>query len=277
MADYIHIEEATVKKDYFEWLKSLVEAEEEYSFLWWKLHNTDFIWLIDRDENRAEDGKYLRYIFTVSAYDRIDFNQEEVDEYLSGPCSVMELLVGLARRMEHDIMENDDLGDRTPEWFHDMIKNLGLDIYDDKHYSISRRLGKIEDMAKGWDHHLQFDSRYEVMVYVFCNIEHDLGIIYQPQIIFKYEYDGKKYDYHPDFMLNGKLYEVKGGQFFKVDENTGKEVMRIPWRRNKTEEEYRWHCEKEEAKHQCMLANNVIILRERDIKNLSLQTFGVGV
>lgn len=142
MADYIHIEEATVKKDYFEWLKSLVEAEEEYSFLWWKLHNTDFIWLIDRDENRAEDGKYLRYIFTVSAYDRIDFNQEEVDEYLSGPCSVMELLVGLARRMEHDIMENDDLGDRTPEWFHDMIKNLGLDIYDDKHYS-EEKVSKI--------------------------------------------------------------------------------------------------------------------------------------
>ena len=144
---------------------------------------------------------------------------------------------------------------------------------DDKQYSISRRLGKIEDIVKGWEHHLQFDSKAEVMVYVFCNIEHDLGIIYQPQTIFKYEYDGKKYDYHPDFMLNGKLYEVKGGQFFKVDEKTGKEVMRIPWRRNKTEEEYKWHCDKEEAKHQCMLANNVIILRERDIKNLSVDMF----
>lgn len=135
MADYIHIDETTVKKDYFDWLKSIVGAEDEYSFLWWKLHNTDFIWLIDRDENRAEDGKYLRYIFTVSAYDRVDFNPEEVDEYLSGPCSVMELLVGLARRMEHDIMENDDLGDRTGVWFHEMIANLGLDKYDDKHYS----------------------------------------------------------------------------------------------------------------------------------------------
>lgn len=135
MADYIHIDETTVKKDYFDWLKSIVGAEAEYSFLWWKLHNTDFIWLIDRDENRAEDGKYLRYIFTVSAYDRVDFNPEEVDEYLSGPCSVMELLVGLARRMEHDIMENDDLGDRTGVWFHEMITNLGLDKYDDKHYS----------------------------------------------------------------------------------------------------------------------------------------------
>lgn len=144
---------------------------------------------------------------------------------------------------------------------------------DNRYYSIYRRLGKIEDMVKGWEHYLQFDSRAEVMVYVFCNIEHDLGIIYQPQIIFKYEYDGKKYDYHPDFMLNGKIYEVKGEQFFKLDEETGKEVMQIPWRGNKTDEEYKWHCDKEEAKHQCMLANNVIILREQDIKNLSVDMF----
>ena len=130
-----HIDAVTVKRDYFWWLKSLVGAEENYSFLWRKLHSTDFIWLMDRDENRAEDGKYMRYLFTVEAYDRIDFDQEEVDEYLSGPCSVLEFLVGLARRMEHDIMDESDLGDRTPIWFHEMIRNLGLDIFDDPNYS----------------------------------------------------------------------------------------------------------------------------------------------
>ena len=38
-------------------------------------------------------------------------------------------------------------------------------------------------------------------------------------------------------------------------------------------EEYNWACDKEEAKHQCMLANNVIILRGKDIDNLSIEMF----
>ena len=109
----IHIDEATVLNDYFKWLKSLVNAEESHSFLWRKLHSTDFVWVVERDENRAEDGKYLRYLFTVSAYDRIDFDEEEVEQYLSGPCSVMEFLVGLAKRMEDDIMYDPELEDRT--------------------------------------------------------------------------------------------------------------------------------------------------------------------
>ena len=38
-------------------------------------------------------------------------------------------------------------------------------------------------------------------------------------------------------------------------------------------EEYNWGCGKEEAKHQCMLSNNVIILRGKDIDNLSIEMF----
>ena len=107
--------------------------------MWRKLHSTDFVWVVERDENRAEDGKYLRYLFTVSAYDRIDFDEEEVEQYLSGPCSVMEFLVGLAKRMEDDIMYDADTDDdRTSVWFWEMIRNLGLDIYDDEHYSEAR-------------------------------------------------------------------------------------------------------------------------------------------
>ena len=131
----IHIDEATVLNDYFTWMKSLVGAEESHTFLWRKLHNTDFVWVVERDENRAEDGKYLRYLFTVTAYDRIDFDPDEVDQYLSGPCSVMEFLVGLAKRMEDDIMYDPELEDRTSKWFHEMVENLGLTKYDDKHYS----------------------------------------------------------------------------------------------------------------------------------------------
>ena len=67
------MDEATIKKEYFEWLCSLVKAEKKYSMLWQKLHDMDFVWIVDRDENRAEDGKYLRYIFTIDT-----FNDSEV-------------------------------------------------------------------------------------------------------------------------------------------------------------------------------------------------------
>lgn len=135
MGDYIHIDRAIVQKDYFNWLKSLVLAEENYSFLWWKLHHMIYLWIVDLDENRAEDGRYLRYSFTITAYDRIDYNPEEVEEYLAGPCTVFEMLVALAKRIEHDVMDDVDEEDRTYIWFHEMIKNLGLDKYDDSHYN----------------------------------------------------------------------------------------------------------------------------------------------
>ena len=127
------MDEATIKKEYFQWLCSLVRAEPEYSMLWQKLHDIDFVWIVDRDENRAEDGKYLRYIFTIDTLN--DAEVEEIDQILSGPCSVLEFLVGLARRIEDDIMESVDLENRTYKWFHEMVGNLGLLKYDNKHYS----------------------------------------------------------------------------------------------------------------------------------------------
>ena len=41
-----------------------------------------------------------------------------------------------------------------------------------------------------------------------------------------------------------------------------------------TGERYDWECGKYEAKHQSMLGNNIVILRESDIGNLTSLTFG---
>lgn len=148
---------------------------------------------------------------------------------------------------------------------------------DDKSNKIFRR-GQVEQSELDkWEHVMEFDSRPEIAIFVFCKIENEMDVEYHPTISFAYESNGVRCVYCPDFLINGKFYEFKGEQFFKIDETTGQEVMRVPWRGKKTEEEYRRSCEREEAKHQCMLANNVIILREKDIKNLTLQTFGIGV
>ena len=89
-----------------------------------------------------------------------------------------------------------------------------------------------------------------------------------------YEYDGKTYYYIPDFLVNGRIYEVKGDMFFRINETTGKEEMFCPYGRKKLgEEKWNWLCGKYEAKHQCMIRNNVIILRELDISNISKYKF----
>ena len=122
------------QKQYLEWLCKTVEAGPEWHLLWYQLHQIPFVWIIDRDENRAEDGKYLRYLYSLECSDK-GVSSDEIEEYLAGPCSVMEFLVGLARRIEDDIMYDADAENRTNVWFWEMVKNLGLDKYDDEHYS----------------------------------------------------------------------------------------------------------------------------------------------
>ena len=103
---------------------------------------------------------------------------------------------------------------------------------------------------------MSFGSSWEFKVYDFLT-ERNVSFEYQPNILFKYEYLGTTHTYHPDFLINGKLYEIKGEQFFKEDG-----TMQNPY---DSSQDARY-----EAKHQCMIANNVIILRKKDIDNLEV-------
>ena len=120
---------------------------------------------------------------------------------------------------------------------------------------------------------MTFGSSWEFIVYDFLSENH-IDFEYQPSISMPYEYKDTKHTYHPDFLINGKVYEVKGNQFFRINESTGDEVMFCPYRdEDWTDEKYDWMCGLYEAKHQCMIANNVIILREHDIQNISVDMF----
>ena len=121
-----------IKKEYFEWLYNLVyrrtrKRHSSYKELLWFLHNTEFIFTIQRDSNRAADGVDLRYRFARElGYD--------VSKCLSGPCNVLEMLVALAIQCEDHIMYDPDAGDRTGKWFWDMIANLGLGLMSDDRF-----------------------------------------------------------------------------------------------------------------------------------------------
>lgn len=104
---------------YFNWLcaKALLPNLRIYEDLLRILYQTEFVWVVPGDHNRAEDGLELRE----------DFLREtgyEADEAWFGePVSVLEVLIGITRQLafQTDI--------QAQEWFLRLLTNLGLDDY----------------------------------------------------------------------------------------------------------------------------------------------------
>ena len=121
-----------INNEYFEWMYDLVcndryASETSYRKLLSYLHSTEFTFVLPMDENRAVDGVSLRYRFALSQ------DQEELADYIDGPCSVLEMMVVLAIRCE-DIMDDLELGERTSQWFWNMIVSLGLGSMSDTRF-----------------------------------------------------------------------------------------------------------------------------------------------
>ena len=121
-----------VNLKYFEWMMDILcrgRYANNISFrkLLLKLHHTEFRYSIPRDENRADDGIRLRYRFACSSDDK------DSARYLTGPCSVLEMMLALAIRCEI-IMEDPLVGNRTGQWFWGMIRSLGLGTMIDSRF-----------------------------------------------------------------------------------------------------------------------------------------------
>ncbi len=113
---------------YFEWLLEQVDCPENYRILMDRLYRCTFTYSLKMDANRAADGLALRDRF-ADEYGDLRYEDIRHDE-----CSVLEMLIALACRMEDDIMHDPALGDRSPEWFWIMISNLRLDGMNDENF-----------------------------------------------------------------------------------------------------------------------------------------------
>ena len=120
--------------DYFEWLLDKIGVDpaknDHIQGLKW-LFSTDFEWSHKLDANRAADGVDLRATFAYEC----GYRYPEVRAaLLDKQCSWLEMMVGLAIRIEDNIMSDSDFGDRTVMWFWMMMKSLGLyGMTDDKY------------------------------------------------------------------------------------------------------------------------------------------------
>lgn len=143
--------EQELNEKYFDWLYQLVASNKffgntSYYKLFTHLHNVDFYWELPMDGNRADDGINMRYIFSLEN----DLDNRMVASYLDNkPCSVLEMLIGLAWRIENQIMLDEAYGDRTFCWFWGMVCNLGLGQMTDDRYDE----GFVEDAIQKFMHH----------------------------------------------------------------------------------------------------------------------------
>lgn len=111
---------------YLKWLYEQVADPDlqDQSLTFWEvlrlLYKTEFVWVVPNDMNRIVDGKALRDEFVNSQ------GLSNVDpHWMDLGCSVLELMVGLSRRMEFE-------ADGTPHyWFWILMENLGLERYTD--------------------------------------------------------------------------------------------------------------------------------------------------
>lgn len=113
-----------IERRYFLWLCDVVYVSRtkydvgNMNLCSW-LHTKQFTGGIPNDDNRAEDGKKLRGEF---------LEQSLVRELPSDkPCSVLEMLVALALRMDYIVSRAPD-DHLVGKYFWEFIDNLGLDI-----------------------------------------------------------------------------------------------------------------------------------------------------
>ena len=111
---------------YFDWLCDQIYLDDWHGDLLFELYKIDYYYNHPMDENRAGDGLWLRRLY-------FDETGEKVEGLEIGePCSLLEMLIALAKRCEDDIMYDWEIGDRTADWFWMIIDNLGLfDLTDD--------------------------------------------------------------------------------------------------------------------------------------------------
>lgn len=115
------------EKSYFTWLCSLVGTENEgktYYTMLGELYKNNFSVLktVPRDENRAKEGIHLR-----SEYEN---DTENICEK-TGPCSILEMIIGISKRMNEQLMAYDTENDNTDYYFWEIIRNLRLLQFDD--------------------------------------------------------------------------------------------------------------------------------------------------
>jgi hypothetical protein len=92
------------------------------------------VWFVPNDDNRAEDGKDLRYEFIREK--KLDVEDRD---WLEQGCCMLELFLGLSRRLAFETSAE------PVEWFWELMENLDLSKYNDQAYIPEKEVDDILD------------------------------------------------------------------------------------------------------------------------------------
>lgn len=137
-----------VKSEYLCYLMNRAQVEAEgirgYLCLCSLLQETEFIPIVEMDENRCSDCRNLRMEFAndVSEPEYMDI----LDGMLSENGTMMELLTVLAEKIEYE-MADSEYEASTRKWFLEMLTNCGLGDADNGHFEEDSSGRLSEDVA----------------------------------------------------------------------------------------------------------------------------------
>lgn len=124
-------EHGDVWSDYISWLGSWLNWDGR-TRLFQYLADYPFEVVIKMDENRVCDAIDMRSDFILEFCDDHPL-VSDMDPSIH-PISLLEILAVMASMIENDIMWNPDVPDRRHIRFDEMLRNAGLDIFDDGHW-----------------------------------------------------------------------------------------------------------------------------------------------
>lgn len=118
-----------VEELYFEWLYSQVaslrtrDKTRTYLSMLRMMHNREFVWVVQRDDNRIGDALYTRQEFIR------EYTEEDLDS-LWGTlgCSFLEMLIALCHRLEFST----DIS--VKDWFWKLVENMDLAVARDSNF-----------------------------------------------------------------------------------------------------------------------------------------------
>ena len=125
------INDRDIFAEYFSWLLSIVGDGGGRMDVLTALYNTDFYVdpRLPDDQNRVLDALQMRdsFINNWVCEGRDGCSDEVSYDFITMPASVLEVFVAVSIRCEDEIMQDEELGNRTKIWFWGLLEWFGLD------------------------------------------------------------------------------------------------------------------------------------------------------
>lgn len=127
--------------DYFSWLLGNLDIVpgsdglyEEYYEVLLELFSIEFRYVIEKDFNRVSDALMLRKRFENDLRREVEWHNN---------CSVLEILIGLSRRLSEDVLGDENDENLKKHWFWTWFYNLGLMNFGGRNFNKIEVVGRV--------------------------------------------------------------------------------------------------------------------------------------